>query len=202
MSEGQSLSMFPTANAAVETAQAASLTPVLESLPDPLQGKDFLAHEFLLWLWFRSERDFGAFNLPGGPVDLWFDDRMHFLAQEEKRVSSAFNGGAPSTTPEARLSILSGKVISEARLGIRRGEHEWTFLLRVRGGDLQLHGLKIPAQLKEGLEEMVLERSHLLRVINEAIQYLFELFVDERTDERWSDSVVPELTRWLMGEGG
>lgn len=168
--------------------------------PDPLHKRDFLAHEFLLWLWCRSERDFGQFMLAEGPVDLWFDDALTFLALDEKRIVSAFRGGAPSTTPEARLSILAGKIISEAKLGMKQGEHEWGYLLRVRGGELQLHGLKIPAQLKTGPEEMVYERMHLIGWVNRVIQELFQRFFQARISSEWRTRHVPELTEWLMGE--
>lgn len=197
-SQQQSFGLPGMATASVEaSAEGAEVL----SVPDPLHSRDFVAHEFLLWLWYRSEREFGAFNLPDGPTDLWFDDKLTFLAQDEKRIVSSFNGGAPSTTPEAKLSILSGKVISEAKLGLRRGENEWSFLLRVRGGELQLHGLKVPAILKEGAEEMIYERMYLVDVVNIALQSLFERFFRERIDERWKTEIVPDMSRWLMGDG-
>lgn len=206
MSESNVFPMFAGTNAAAAEAMPPPgpvPNPAAEGLelPDPFQGHSYLAHEFLLWLWYRTEREFGAFNLPDGPVDLWFDDKMTFLALDEKRIVSAFNGGAPSTTPEAKLSILSGKILSEAKLGLRRGEHEWSFLLRVKGGELQLHGLKIPALLKEGAEEMIYERVHLIGVVNMALQSLFQRFFEERSGAAWEQQHMPDMARWLLGEG-
>jgi len=129
---------------------------------DPFQGREFLAHDFLLWLWFRSERDFGAFKLPEGPIDLWLDDRLVFLAADESKVSSVYSGGSPAMTPEARLSLLSGKVISEVRVGMRRGDSEWSFVLRVRGGEIELRTLRVPAVIAEGATETILERMALV----------------------------------------
>jgi hypothetical protein len=204
MADESLLSMFPGTGPDVAPDDAmspAAAAPELEvAPPDPFLSRDFLANEFVLWLWFKTEHDFGSFNLPDGPIDLWFDDKLTFLAQEEKKVVSAFNGGAPSTTPEAKLSILSGKMITEARLGMRRGDSEWSFILRIRGGDLQLHGLKIPAVVKEGAEEMIYERMFLIDTVNRSLSALFEIFFRDRSGETWQTAVMPAMSRWLLGE--
>ena len=167
---------------------------------DALEGAPWLAGEFLLWLWYRSERDFSTFDLGDkGQVDLWIDDRLVFLTPDEQKVTSTFRGGAPSTLPEAKLSILSGKRIVEATVGMRRGEHEWRFMVRATGGELLLSGVKIPAVVKQGGEEMVYERMYLLDAVEDTLGTLFARFFDVRTSSRWREDEWPALNRWLLG---
>jgi len=76
--------------------------------PDPFRGREFLAHEFVLWLWFRTEHDFGAFNLPDGPIDLWFDDKLTFLGQEKSRQRLQWRSPFHDPRSEALHSLWQG----------------------------------------------------------------------------------------------
>jgi len=181
-----------------DVGQHSGAEPAISS--DPLHGFEFLAHEFILWLWFRSEHDFGTFVFPDGPVDLWFDDRLVFRAVEEDGVVSIFSGGAPSTLPEAKLSVLSGKVLSEARIGMKRGEDEWAFVLRAKAGEIQLSGIKIPARVKHEVDEQLYERVFLIDIVVRGMEQLFCRFFAERIGERWHSLTVGEMKEWLLGE--
>lgn len=164
---------------------------------DLLHGHiDTLASEFLLWTWFASEQLFGSFDLPEGPVDVWIDDKMTFLVQEERAVVNAFKGGAPSTTPEAKLAILSGKGLKLVKLGLRRGEEEWSVILKASPAGLDLAAVKLPSVVKEGLEEMVYERSYLLDKVSRTLRELFRMFFEACGEENWRAGI----DRWLMGE--
>lgn len=168
---------------------------------DPLEMAPFLADEFILWLWFASERNYTSFPLGDGEsVDLWIDDRLTFSAVEEKQISSTFKGGAPSTLPEAKLSILSGKRVGEAKIGLRRKEAEWSFALKVRAGQLLITGLKIPGTVKDGWEEMIYERMYLIDSVTEVMETLFAQFFRIRTSSEWHDKEAPEIRLWLMGD--
>lgn len=172
----------------------------LRAHSDPLEGVPWLADEFILWLWYRSERDFTTFRLTNEEaVDLWIDDRLAFTAADEKSVVSTFRGGAPSTLPEARLSVLSGRRISEVRLGMRRGEAEWSFQLRVRPGEIILAGLKIPSVVKDGTEEMIYERMYLTDAVTDVLADLFGQFFALRSSEVWENEEGPAIRAWLTG---
>ena len=180
-----------------------ALAEALAVHDDPLDAAPYLADEFVLWLWYRSERDFTTFRLStGDTVDLWVDDRLAFASSQEDKAVSTFKGGAPSTLPEARLSILSGRRIAEVRLGMRRGEAEWSFSLKVKGGGLLIQGLKIPAVVKDGPEEMVYERMYLIDAVTEVLGDLFTQYFNLRTSPEWDASERAGLHGWLMGDSG
>ena len=66
-----------------------------------------LGPEFLLWLWWRSERDEGRFDLdkPVGRVSVWVDERLAFRRPSDQKVTAVLTGENPSTTPEARAAL-------------------------------------------------------------------------------------------------
>lgn len=184
-----------------QIAQEAALADALEAHEDLLEAAPYLADEFVLWLWYRSERDFTTFHLTNGDsVDVWIDDRLAFASSEESKSVSTFKGGAPSTLPEARLSILSGRRIQEVGLGMRRGEAEWSFGLKVRPGELLITGLKIPAVVKDGVEEMIYERMYLIDAVCEVLGDLFAQYFRLRADPQWEDTERAALHGWLRGE--
>ena len=185
-----------------DIALEAALADALEAHEDPLEMAPYLPDEFILWVWYRSERDFTTFHLSTGEtVDLWIDDKLAFASSAEDKAVSTFRGGAPSTLPEARLSVLSGRRIQEARFGMRRGEAEWNFVLKVKAGDLLVSGLKIPSVVKDDAEEMIYERAYLMDSVEEVLGDLFTQYFKLRTSPEWETGEREETHNWLMGGG-
>ncbi len=158
----------------------------------------FLGREFLIWLWFTSERSFGKVELPPfGDVDFWIDDRIVFRTPGEDPQTSDLKGGAPATTSEARTAMASGKTIDAARLGIRVKEREYSLELRAEG--LEVAGVKVPAEVKDGEDERLYERMFLLEEATGILDALFVRFCADRLGDSWDDAVLPEIRAWLAG---
>ncbi len=166
------------------------------------RGPDFLAHEFLLWLWYQSDRNLSRFTVGDKTIDLWVDDKISFQATSEERIVNTFRGGAPSTTPEARLSILSGKAIEEMRMGMRLDEQEWSFGLKAADGEIEIRGLRAPTLIREGLDEMLYERVFLIEELTTILHTLFRRFFEDRRAPGWSETIVPSIMNWLLGQDG
>lgn len=161
----------------------------------------FLGREFLLWLWWRSERDFGTVDLPRfGKVDVWIDDRLQFRTAGEDPQTSDLRGGAPATTAEARTALLAGKIVETARVGLRVKEREHA--LELRGEGLELAGVKVPAECKDGLAERVLERMFLLEEVTGILDALFVEFCHDRLGERWDGLLLPQIRAWVARAEG
>lgn len=129
---------------------------------------------------------------------LWLDNKLVLrdLDDVETPGTTTMVGAAPSASPEARMTMNSGKRPVEARLGLRRGEHEWFFTLRVGPGGLDLNGMKLPIEVKEGQEEMIYERMFLLDILTSAVRGLFCQFFEVRTSDDWPGMIE----RWLAEE--
>lgn len=123
-------------------------------------------------------------------ITLWFDNKLIFKDLEEERPGvTMMSGEAPSATPEAKLTLVQGKRPVEARLGFARGDYSWFFTLKALPGGLELSGLKIPAEVKEGDDEKIYERMYLIEVATSAVQRLFHRFYVERTTDGWGKGI-------------
>ena len=161
----------------------------------------FLGREFLLWLWWRSERDFGSLELPHfGQVDFWMDDRIQLRTAGDDPMVSDLKGGAPATTPEARMAVLAGKTVETARIGLRKGDREYA--LALRSDPLEIAGLKVPGEVKDGVDERIYERMFLLEEATGMVDALFFLFCSDRLGASWDVETLPQIRAWLSGRAG
>lgn len=168
---------------------------------DPHPGEHaasmFLGKEFLLWLWWQSETKFGTIELPEvGRVDFHIDDRLQFKTDDESPQISDFKGGAPATTDEARASLLSGKVIEVARIFLRN-EHDREYTLQLNGERLELSGVKVPGEVKDGFEEKLYERMFLLEEVTAILDQLFYRFCADRMHPHWRSKILPDMRAWV-----
>jgi hypothetical protein len=158
----------------------------------------FLGREFLLWLWWKSEREFGTMELPHyGRVDLWIDDRLQFRTPGDDPQTSDLKGGAPATTAEARTALLAGKTVEVARIGLRIQEREHA--LELRGEGLELAGVKVPGEVKDGFDERIFERMFLLEEVTGILDALYAGFCGDRLGPDWDSGVLPEIRTWIAG---
>lgn len=197
----------------VEGPEGAEDDPFYDGEPPPEQGDGFdlepdehpsnrfLGREFLAWIWYRVDRDFGRIELPTfGTVDFWVDDRLVMRGRGEDPQTASFKGGAPSSTEEARAALRAGKIPEEARLGLRLADREYT--LSLRGETLDVSGLKVPQTVKKGdVEPMVYDRMFLFEEAMAVVGAIYGRFLEDRLDPRWGASILPRVRAWMAGQG-
>lgn len=147
-----------------------------------------LAPEFMLWLWWRSERDQGVFSLGGelGDVEVWQDDRMVLASSAVNAQTDTFRGGHPATSAEAREALRLGKLPIQAKVGIVRASQRWDATIKAH--DIALSGVKIPAVLSREDDTMLAERMALLGQICAVLDVLLVEFIGERMAADWWES--------------
>ncbi len=155
-----------------------------------------LAAEFLLWFWWRSERDATVFDLPApvGRVEAWVDDRLSFRPPGGDRATAVLTGENPSATLEARAALAGGKVLHDVRVHLKRDDREYT--LQLGGTTLDVRGLKLPKLPTENAEEALLDRLDRYGEFHLVLQGLFAAFAAERTGPAWKQEAVPSLAAW------
>ena len=179
------------------TDDEGELRPSRGALDHP--ASRFLGREFMLWLWWTSERDFGTAELPPfGTVDFWIDDHIQFRTPGDDPQIADLRGGAPATTIEARTALSSGKTVESARLGLRVKEREYSFSLCAEG--LELSGVKVPSEMKEGSDERIFERMFLLDEVSGIIDAFFFRFLEKRLEASWNTEQLPAIRAWVAGE--
>jgi len=182
------------------TGPADWIAESLDLHPVDHPASKFLGKEFLLWLWWSSEKRFGSIELGDyGQVDFWIDDRLKFQTVGEEadggRATSDMKGGAPATTREAKFALAAGKIVEVATLGFRLKEREYS--LTISGESLELAGVKVPGEVDDGIDELILERMFLLEEIHGIVAQLFYRFADERLGKTWNTKLMPEIRQWI-----
>ncbi len=153
--------------------------------------------EFLNWLYWRTDQTGGKFELEkSGEVHLWIEDRMLYKDDAERPASTALTGGDPARWPESRASLAGGKKLTRVKLGLKRGEREWSFTLD--GETLDLAALKIPALLTDVEEEALFERLALLEEATFVIDELFGEWAKKRLADEWERGDLAKMTRWIQ----
>jgi len=175
-----------TVKARFEAAAGESLPPDIE---DP-------GREFLTWLYWMTDKQGGKFALEkSGEVLVWVDDKMFFKDATEKPASTALSGGDPARAPEARAALAGGKRLSKVKLGLKRGEREWSFTLD--GETLDLAAMKLPALLTDQEDEKLFERLALLEEAAFVVDELFGLYAKTRLSDSWEKKDQAWIQRWV-----
>jgi hypothetical protein len=164
-----------------------------------------LASEFFAWIWYTSEQKRGTLELGegAGAVDFWVGSRISFRAVDEDKARAVVTGESPSTTLEARAALAGGKVVNDLRLVLRREEREYEVTLR--GPYLDLHNVRLPAQVKtaagaaekENSDEILYERMYLYDELWFLLGALYARFAEERTGADWRTDTLPSLRAWV-----
>jgi len=168
----------------------------LDQHPGDHPASWFLGKEFLLWLWWKSETAYGAIEVaPMGAIEFWIDDRIQFGTEGDQPQLSDLKGGQPTATAEARSALRAGKTVETANVGVRIGEREYT--LALKGETLELAGLKVPGEVKDGLDERIYERMFLLDEITAILDVLFFRFTEERLDQDFRTKTLQPIREWI-----
>ncbi len=168
-------------------------------LYDLIEKTRFLGREFIVWLWWKSDRFEGKLELLGqGPYEVWLDDQITLEAEGEQVERSQLRGAAPATTPEAMEALRQGKVPTKARISISRDEREFTFVLVA--DSFSLSSVKPPSLLQDEVEERFYERMYLLEELDGLLLSLFKEFLLLRASAVWDSELAPGIRSWVKEE--
>jgi hypothetical protein len=165
-------------------------------LVDLIEKRRFVGREFLVWLWFETELFEGRFDVAGfGPSEIWLEGQMTLVQEKEQ---SRLKGAAPSAAPEAHEALRQGKLPTQARVRVTRGELEYAFLFNA--DTLGLSAVKIPSLVKEDGDEQFYERMYLIEELEALFGALYGEFIALRLSTAWDSSVLPAIQRWIRDE--
>ncbi|WP_437956463.1 hypothetical protein WME76_34370 [Sorangium sp. So ce119] len=165
-------------------------------LAELIEQRRFVGREFLVWLWFESELFEGRFSLDAlGACELWLEGQITLVQEKEQ---SRLKGAAPSSAPEAHEALRQGKLPSQARVRVTRGELEYAFLFNADA--FALSGVKIPSVVKDAADEQFYERMYLIEELETLFTALYGEFLALRLSTSWEPAVAPFLRAWVRGE--
>ena len=163
----------------------------------------FLGNEFLTWLWFIVEND--RERLKKIEKDLVYLNIGNRIVLENKindAVETITILGDDAGLEEGIISLGKGAVVTEINLLYKSGDNEWRFT--IKGESMNISNLKIPetaiVESSEDIEGMVLEKAYLYEKVTKLIDNLFNEFIKLRVSGKWSESIVPEIRKWIYSQ--
>lgn len=169
-------------------------------LADRIESARFLGREFLVWLWYESEKNENVLALPGGEsCTLWLDEQLTLIVNNLlEKAESRLKGGTPSLTPEAKEALRQGKLPTKAKIRVDRGPQSWSFLFDA--DTLSIAGVSIPALITEDGDERFYERMQLVEELESMVAGLYERFLRLRTSAAWEREAVPAMRAWVRAD--
>lgn len=152
--------------------------------------------EFLMWLWYTSEKRGGLANIPEvGEMAYMVEGPLTFVMEGKGAHEIVLKKGEPLLSAEARTALLSGKKLKKAKLQFVRGEEVWAFTLDA--DEFIFRGLKLPQTETFDRVGKFQERMVLLETFRQAFFHLFREFVKERNASReWKDTKTA-MRKWV-----
>lgn len=167
------------------------------------QLSPYIGQDFLTWLWFHIERSGGEIVTSQNEVfGLSMEQRISVQGGEGESKDTAVCSGPRSELREARLGLMTGKKVNQARLKIEQDSEAWQMQLRAE--DFAMSGLKTPkveTKLEEGddPDAPFLEKMYLVERCLQVVDELFAKFLRLRLSEDWAEE-QKALRQWVQSD--
>lgn len=164
-------------------------------LLEKIEKSRFLGREFLLWLWFESDRREGRFDLAGGEgCEVWLEDHLTLAEGAGDASEVKIKSALVASAPEAREALRQGKLPTRAKLNVTQGTMTWRFVYQA--DDHALSAVTVPAVVEKDAEESFYERIGLLEKLEVIVSQLVEQFLRARTGKA-APRLEADLRAWV-----
>lgn len=152
--------------------------------------------EFLMWLWFCSEKRGGMANIPDvGEIAYMVEGPLTFVMEGKGAHEITLKKGEPMLSPEARTALLSGKKLKKAKIQFVRGEEAWAFTFDA--DEFVFRSLKLPQTETFDRVGKFQERMVLLETFRQSFFHLYSEFVQERDDSKAWKETKATMRKWV-----
>jgi hypothetical protein len=152
--------------------------------------------EFLMWLWYCSEKRGGLANIPDvGEMAYMVEGPLTFVMEGKGAHEITLKKGEPMLSPEARTALISGKKLKKAKVQFVRGEEVWAFTFDA--DEFVFRSLKLPQTETFDRIGKFQERMVLLETFRQSFFHLYSTFVKERNSSKdWKDTKAA-MRKWV-----
>ena len=152
--------------------------------------------EFLMWLWFCSEKRGGLANIPDvGEMAYMIEGPLTFVMEGKGAHEITLKKGEPMLSAEARTALISGKKLKKAKIQFVRGEEAWAFTFDA--DEFVFRGLKLPQTETFERVGKFQERMVLLETFRQSFFHLYGEFVQERNDASAWKETKASMRKWV-----
>ncbi|MEM6459305.1 MAG: hypothetical protein AAF710_07950 [Planctomycetota bacterium] len=175
-----------TNESAVETSGGVVLPWIAKSV----DLKDYLGNEFLLWLWWRGEREGESSAVEteaSGEVFVALDKALDMDCAWDRTGKQTLRGEHPTRLPEAGDALRTGKWPRKAGLILADADGQWE--LTLQGDAMVIGGATLPEP--ESAEaptprDRLAQRLELVTRLGATLDAVYAAFVQQRTSAGWS----------------
>lgn len=145
-----------------------------------------IGDEFLTWIWYQTDK-VKDFNFSVGSKVVF--------SREKDTVTIK---GEESDIIVGKVAMSDGFIVSEMQLIYSADDPRFSFTLK--GQDLILKGLKVPATQNDGddMDGYIIEKMSYVEEIYSAVDKLFKEFILIRVDEDEWNNVTQSIKQWII----
>jgi len=155
-----------------------------------------LGREFLMWLWYASERQGGTVQIPDlGEFAFMVEGPLTFVMEGKGAHEIVLKKGEPIFSAETRAALFSGKKLSKAKLTFARGEELWSFELDA--DEFVFRGMKLPQTEAFDRITKFQERMIFLDTFRQVFFHLFRQFLRLRNSSSDWEETKSAMRRWV-----
>lgn len=163
-------------------------------------NRAFIGREFLTWLWFLSETQGHRIRLPElGEFRFFVDDRLVLTSPGGSVHENVLKGGTPAYATEAKVSLLSGKLVQEAKFVLQESERQWSW--NMRADDLSLRGVKLPTVSEPDAAAHMASRVRMMQTLVDVMDGLFHQYMTLRITPAFEQE-LDRVSAWLASKEG
>ena len=152
--------------------------------------------EFLMWLWYSSEKRGGLANVPEvGEIAFMVEGPLTFVMEGKGAHEITLRKGEPMLSAEARTALLSGKKLKKAKVQFVRGEEIWAFTFDA--DEFVFRSLKLPQTETFDRVGKFQERMVLLETFRHCFFHLFQEFIKERDASATWKKTKEAMRQWV-----
>lgn len=171
---------------------------LLEGLRFLQTNRAFLGREFLTWLWFQSESHGHVLRVDGvGEFKFYVDDKIVLSSPGGSVHENALRGGTPAYANEARMALLSGKLVQEAKFILQDNDRQWMWSMKA--DDLSLRGVRLPSLQEPDPAAHVTARVRLMQTLIDVTDALFKQYMALRLSPGFAEE-VERMGTWLSSK--
>ncbi|HEY5654083.1 MAG TPA: recombination-associated protein RdgC [Pontiella sp.] len=162
-----------------------------DSMVDGTAGR-----EFLMWLWYSSEKCRGLADIPEvGEIAYMVEGPLTFVMEGKGAHEITLRKGEPMLSAEARTALLSGKKLKKAKVHFARGEETWAFTFDA--DDFIFRSLKLPQTETFDRIGKFQERMVLIETFRQMFFHLYSEFVKARNDTKEWKKIKAAMRLWI-----
>jgi hypothetical protein len=164
---------------------------------DPDRTSPLTGHEFMTWLWHRSEEN--PDKVPAGKegtVGVLVEGPLTLVMEGGGAHEISLRKGNPTQSAEAKSCLLAGKKLRKATLTLVRGEITWR--LSLDGETFAVRSLK-PVTPEGNLDAVsrFQDRMQQIETVSRILIGLFESFAEERRNPDVWKKRVQKMRSWI-----